>query len=103
MLQVVILSAVISAFFFHDKRPRDRATYTVVSAVFLQFILSLSFNIFMESSLSSRGHDVNFDFDEFFVRWLISAPIVGFILWAGLWWWYQRNWIDDDVDVETFD
>jgi hypothetical protein len=103
MLQVVILSAVISAFFFHDKRPRDRATFTVGSAVALQFSISLMFNLFMENSLTSRGHGVSFDFGEFIVRWLIGAPIVGFIVWIGLWWWYQRNWIDDEADVGTFD
>lgn len=103
MLGVLILSAIISSFFFHDKRPRDRATFTVGSAIVVQFIISIAFNVLMESRLSSRGYDVTFDFGEFFVRWLLGAPIVGLIVWAGLWWWYERKWIDDDTDAETFE
>jgi hypothetical protein len=103
MMGVVILCVIISAFFFHDKRPRDRATFTVGSAIALQFVLSLIFYILMEGALSKRGYEDSFDFGEFFVRWLISAPIVGLIVWAGLWWWYQRKWIDDDAEAETFE
>jgi hypothetical protein len=103
MLQVVILCAIISAFFFHDKRPRDRATFTVGSAIAVQFVLSILLNILMGNSLSKRGYEASFDFGEFFVRWLLGAPIVGLIVWAALWWWYQRKWIDDDADVGTFE
>jgi hypothetical protein len=102
MLGVLILSAIISSFFFRDKRPRDRATFTVGSAIIAQFIFSLAFNVILESSLSKRGYDVTFEFGEFFVRWLLGGPIVGLIVWAGLWWWYQRNWIDDEDEVEIF-
>lgn len=103
MLGVLILSAIISLFFFHDKRPKDRATFTVASAIVIQFFFSIFFNFLMENSLSKEGYETNFDFGEFFVRWLLGAPIVGFIVWAGLWWWYQRKWIDDEADAETFE
>lgn len=103
MLGVLIFSAIISLFFFHDKRPKDRATFTVASAIAVQFLSSILFNILMGNTLSKRGYETTFDFGEFFVRWLLGAPIVGLIVWAGLWWWYQRKWIDDDVDAETFE
>lgn len=103
MLGVLIISAIISSFFFHDKRPKDRATFTVASAIAIQLILSVFFNIVMGSALAERGYETNFDLGEFFARWLLGAPITGLIVWAGLWWWYQRKWIDDDENAETFE
>lgn len=103
MLGVLILSLIISMFLFRDKRPRDRATFTVVSAVGVQFLFSVLYNILMGNALARRGYEANFEFGEFFVRWMVGAPVVGFIVWAGLWWWYQRKWIDDEADTETFE
>jgi hypothetical protein len=57
----------------------------------------------MEDMLTNNGHDASFDFAEFIVRWLLGGPVVGIIVWAALWWWYQRKWIDDEAEAETFD